>query len=187
MFYYNKLAYVIFVTVIFKNNIYFKIEHLPTSMLLYTRKMNILRSKGYNPVHTNFHPSSKLTFENTYKRVKVYIDGVIPLVFGISIHAYQRMVQRGVNLSMLRYTIENGTIEHEGPQRLWDNLGRKIYTYLNMIIITNFEQNRIVTVYWKIPNWCEMERGVKLIKQKEMYQKWIKDSDITQKKQIIQK
>ena len=59
---------------------------------------------------------------------------------------------------MLKKTLVHGHIKQEGPQKVWDPNGRKLYSYKNMVVVTNYEQNRIVTVYWKIPDWSNLEK-----------------------------
>lgn len=147
-------------------NICSVIPKLPKSLEIYTQKLILLGRKGYDPFHLNFEPKSDSQIEKSYSTILIQISKNCFLNFGITLHASERMFQRNITKDMLKKTLQYGKIEHEGPQKLWDPYGRKLYIYKNMIIVTNYEQNRIVTVYWKIPSWDLLERNEKHVFQK---------------------
>lgn len=158
-------------------NICSVIPKLPKSLEIYTQRLILLGKKGYDPFHLNFEPKTDSEVENSYSTILIQLSKNCFLNFGITLHASERMFQRGITKDMLKQTLQYGKIEHEGPQKIWDPYGRKLYTYKNMIIVTNYEQNRIVTVYWKIPLWDSLER-----KEKNKFQKMYAKSFILHNK-----
>ena len=126
--------------------------------------------------HTNFNPVINHSVEHRYPILKIKKQRQkyrsFTLIFGITEHASFRMTQRQVTRDMIAHTLKYGTIEHEGPQKHWDNEGRIVFTWDNMVVITNRSKNRIVTVYWKIDNWCNIERTRKTFIQKKVRREW---------------
>jgi len=137
------------------------IPNTPRSLQIYNQKLISLCKNGYEPLHFNFEAVDSSHIEKLYKIITLDLPGECFIKFGITLHASQRMFQRGINENMLKKTLVYGKIQHEGPQKIWDPYGRKVYTYKNMVIVTNYEQNRIVTVYWKIPKWDFLEKTEK--------------------------
>ena len=127
--------------------------------------MQCFNLNGYSPFYTGFSPCDNIPPESSYKVINVNMGEFSKASFGITIHAYDRMTQRGITCNMLKQTLTFGKIEQEGPQRTWDINGRKTYCLNGMTVVTNFSQNRVITVFWKIPNWYEMDRETKDIKQ----------------------
>ena len=138
---------------------------------------------GDKPFHENFSPSSKV--EHSYSMLKVThkpnkqgfnMRDILPenLIFGITIHASERMKQRNITKDMVAHTIKYGNIFKEPPQKKWDGQGRKLFMMNGMVVVTNFDQNRIVTVYWKIKDWSYIDNNKKKIKQNYIRKCWIK-------------
>lgn len=126
--------------------------------------------------HVNFNPIKNCSIESSYKILKVNRNITFltqQLVLGITFHAEERMKQRGITYKMLSTSIKNANIRHESPQKKWDKLGRMVFTCDNMVVVTNFEQNRIVTVYWQIENWEYMNKNQKITAQEKSRDHWI--------------
>jgi hypothetical protein len=143
------------------------------------RRLNM----GYKLFHENFSPSSSSLIEQSYNLLKVthrpntgcFLRNLLPvnLIFGITVHASERMKQRDITNNMLAHTIKHGYILKEGPQKRWDGPGRKLFIMDKMIVVTNFDQNRIVTVYWKIDNWSNINTEDKKTQQELVRQQWL--------------
>lgn len=141
------------------------IPFVPKSILITNKQMCDFGKNGYHPLYTCFSPCDHIPPESNYRVVNIKLGEFSCVRFGITVHAYDRMNQRGITLNMLKHTLTHGKIEQEGPQRTWDVDGRKTYCFNGMTVISNFEQNRIITVFWNIPNWDQMDRQSKDSKQ----------------------
>ena len=104
--------------------------------------------------------------------------GSIILVYGITIHASGRMIERGVSKEMLITTIQKGDTFNEGARKIWDGGGRKKIVHDELVIISNYEENRIVTVYWNIPGWDMMTRESKNKVQAVYRNNWLVSNNI---------
>jgi len=150
-------------------------DRIPNTIHKYNNRMNHLKKHGFEPYHVNFNtPDGCSSIESTYNKLNIILRDTCKLVFGISIHATERMTQRGITDIMLGFTIQNGTVFHEGPQKSWDGEGRKTFTYDNMVIVTNFNQNRIVTVFWHINNWDLLGVEDRILYQQRARHDWMK-------------
>lgn len=144
-----------------------KYKDNPISIETYNVKLLLYCYFNYEPYHLNFIPTTNSEIEKSYGIVSIPLQKYYNIIFGITIHASERMSQRKITNEMLKKTIKNGKIIQEESQKTWDPNGRKLYVYKNMIVVTNFEQNRIVTVYWKIPEWDILDRSGKQVKQQK--------------------
>lgn len=129
--------------------------------------------------HNNFKPDTLTnTGECNYRILKIkrcyeYFN-LPPLVFGLTGHAVQRMSQRKISPDMVSHTLKYGKLDYEEPQKLWDTYGRAVFTWENMVVVTNYEKNRIVTVFWKIDDWSELHISEKPFAQNKARRKWCK-------------
>ena len=151
---------------------------------------NVIRrlNMGYKSFLREFAPSSSSLIEKSYSLLKVthrpntgcVLRNLLPedLVFGITVHASERMKQRNITKNMLAHTIKHGCILKKGPQKGWDGPGRKLFIMDKMVVVTNFDQNRIVTVYWKIDNWSSIDAENKQIQQKVVRNQWLNTNSI---------
>jgi len=124
--------------------------------------------------HENFSPCDNNEVEKYYHVLKIKKHARGLLVFGITDHALRRITQRKINNDMVAHTLKYGLVESEGPQKFWDIEGRKVFTWKNMVVVTNYNQNRIVTVYWKIDEWSNLKQDEKNYIQMKTRRKWCK-------------
>lgn len=150
-----------------------KIPYYPLSILKSNICMQEYIKHGYNPYHLNFDPKIDAPVEQTYDTIKFKLNNIQKIIYGITMHAKDRMSQRNVSNEMLKTTLKKGKMRQEGPQRSWDCGGRKVYTYNNLTVVTNFEQNRIVTVFWDVWNWSTLDKISKQKEQEKLKRKWL--------------
>ena len=152
----------------------YKTFYYPNSILKSNICMQEFIKHGYSPYHLNFNPKIDAPVEQTYDTIKFKLNKIQKIIYGITMHAKERMSQRNVSNKMLETTLKKGKMTQEGPQRSWDCGGRKVYTYNNLTVVTNFEQNRIVTVFWDVWNWSTLDKISKQKEQEKLKIKWLK-------------
>jgi hypothetical protein len=168
--------------VIINKSLYYNISNLLFGHMFFGCKYftsSHLQYTGFNKykwkAHRNFNPSLNNDIERAYNILKIKKNVPCLLVLGITEHASQRMLQRKVTTEMVAHTLKYGILDIEGPQKTWDMEGRKTFTWKNMVVVTNYDQNRIVTVYWKIKEWEKLKhKEEKKLVQKKARRQWCK-------------
>ena len=141
--------------------------------------LNFIKKQLY---HINFKPNYNSIVEKSYDVITVTKLYKQSFVFGLTLHAEQRMKERGITKNMVITSIKNAKLQHEYPQKKWDKLGRILFIYNKLIVVTNFEQNRIVTVYWKVDNWSLMNKEEKQSVQTQIRKEWISNNNTSKRR-----